>query len=208
LKTSLRNRKADYAQAAAELKMALTQLVERRTKAHIGLIDVGRVPEEAVKYVFDWLIQTNRWQDLSHVSAMIEAFVVAGQRLRAEENALALESFEEPEYIGSSGSDYVIRIASEPELQERLLRLHAHLTDAAERPDAPIEIDIVPANRSLGVAKLSVENDEAHFVFQLPGFVEIIVRPYKNEWIWRGDGAFSDVIFAIKNFLDGSGVSV
>lgn len=177
------------------MKMALTQLVERRTVEHINrALDASRIPEEAVKDVCDWLIQTGQWRDLSRVSAMLDSFIEAREQLHIEESSVAPACFQEPEYIVSEGSDYVIRIASEPELQDRLLRWHASFS--------VIGNVVFSGEQRFGFVVLSAENGEAHFAFQVPGFAEIIVRPHKNEWIWRGDGAFADVIFAIKSFLD------
>lgn len=196
LKASLQSRQADYAQATAELKIELTRLVERLAVDQIGrALDAERVPEETVKEVCDWLVQTRQWRDLSRVAAMVEAFIEARERLFTENSSavLAPASFEEPEYIVSAGSDYVIRIASEPELQDRLLRLHAQFSVIAP---------VVCGGGQQGRLVLSVENGEPGFTFQVPGFTEIIVKPLRNEWIWLGDGAFADVLSAISAFLD------
>lgn len=189
-------------QAAAELKMGLIRLVERRTSDRITRsLDMKLIPEEQVKDICDWLIQTKQWRDLSRVSAMIEAFVDAREALRAEEDGVSHAQFEEPEYIESvpSVDDRVLRVAAEPELQDRLIRWHASFS--------VVKNVVIPGDHGFGFAVLSVEAQKPHFAFQVPGFAEIVVKPERNEWIWRGEGAFADVISAIKTFLDHVGAA-
>lgn len=194
MKTPLQSRQADYAQATAELKIELTRLVERLAVDQIGrALDAERVPEETVKEVCDWLVQTRQWRDLSRVAAMVEAFIEARERLFVE-GSVPPENFEEPEYITPSDNDRVIRITVEPELQARLLRWHAGFS--------VIGNVVLSRERHFGFVVLSFEGSDPCFTFQVPGFSEIVVKPLRNEWIWRGDGAFSDVLSAISAFLD------
>lgn len=195
LKASLQSRQADYAQAAAELKVALTRLVERLAADQISrALDAERVPEDTVKDVCEWLIRTKQWRDLSLVASMVEAFIEARDQLNAEEAGAIHAPFGEPEYFTTSGDDRVLRIAAEPELQDRLLRWHASFS--------VVKNVVLPGEQGFGFAVLSFDGQAPYFTFQVPGFAEIVVKPERNEWIWRGDGAFADVISAIKSFLD------